>query len=84
MISYKELEDAKKKILELRSNLLERSLTIKTETLSGKAEVRQAMYEARILGLLAIEMIEKFELAVDTHRIVCICKEDLDNGQQKS
>lgn len=36
------------------------------------------MTEARLLGLQAIRALDEFEFAVDTHRIVCICQEDLE------
>jgi len=61
----------------IRTDLLERMFTIKLESPSGKREVQQATDEARLLGLLAIEAIDKFEFSVETHRIVCICKEDI-------
>lgn len=61
----------------IRADLLKRMFTIKLESKLGKREVQKATDEARLLGLLAIEAIERFEFSVDTHRIVCICKEEL-------
>lgn len=71
------LTGAVKEINKIRTDLLERMFTIKLESPSGKREVQQATDEARLLGLLAIEAIDKFEFSVETHRIVCICKEDI-------
>ena len=71
------LTGAVNEINKMRTDLLERMFTIKLESQSGKREVQQATDEARLLGLLAIEAIDRFKFSVETHRIVCICKEDI-------